>query len=63
MAAFFMELGIKKSTLRAARRAGLPVRYLHRQGFIYGQDWIDYVLNSGSQGQDEPATMTPQLSK
>lgn len=39
-------LGIRDATLRAARRAGLRVHYKHGRGFVYGRDWIDYVLNS-----------------
>jgi hypothetical protein len=39
-------LGITNSTLRAARRAGLRVRYKHRLAFVHGSDWIDYVLLS-----------------
>ncbi len=37
-------LGVKAATLRAARRAGLRVYYVHRNGYVYGRDWIDYVL-------------------
>lgn len=44
--AFKKRLGISDATLRSARRAGLQVRYLHKQGFIHGKDWIEYVLNS-----------------
>jgi len=36
-------LGIRDSTLRAARRAGLRVHYKHGRGFVYGGDWIAYV--------------------
>jgi hypothetical protein len=44
--AFKSRLGISDATLRSARRAGLRVTYLHKQGYIYGRDWIEYVLNS-----------------
>lgn len=44
--AFKRELGIESSTIRAAREAGVKIYYRHRNGYIYGQDWIDYVLNS-----------------
>lgn len=36
--------GYSDATLRAARRRGLPVRYIHRRGHVLGADWIDYVL-------------------
>lgn len=62
LTAFKNRLGISNATLRTARRAGLPVRYLHRQGFIYGQDWINYVLNSDNSGEDVSATMNRQPS-
>ena len=38
-------LGIKDSTLRAARRAGLRVHYKHGRGFVHGRDWIAYVCS------------------
>ena len=46
--AFKRRLGIRSATLRSARRAGLRVLYVHKHGYIYGQDWIDYVLASGN---------------
>jgi len=44
--AFTQRLGIRASTLRSARRAGLRVYYVLKHAYIYGRDWIDYVLNS-----------------
>jgi acetolactate synthase regulatory subunit len=44
--AFKKRLEVSDATLRAARRAGLRVRYLHKQGYIHGKDWIEYVVNS-----------------
>ena len=44
--AFTQRLGIRASTLRSARRAGLRVYYVHKHAYIYGRDWIDYVRNS-----------------
>jgi len=44
--AFKKRLGIADATVRSARRAGLRVTYLHRQGYVFGRDWIDYVLKS-----------------
>jgi hypothetical protein len=38
-------LGIRDATLRAARRAGLPVYYRHGRGFVHGRDWIAYVCS------------------
>ena len=40
-------LGIKNAALRATRRSGLRVYYMHKHGYVYGWDWIDYVLTSG----------------
>lgn len=53
---FKQRLGITDATLRAARRAGLRVIYRHKQGFIYGRDWIDYILNSGQDGLAGPTS-------
>ena len=44
-----LRLGITNSTLRSARRAGLRVYYKHKHGYVYGRDWIEYVMLS-----DEP---------
>lgn len=44
--AFKRRLGVRDATLRTARRAGLQVYYVHKHAYIYGRDWIDYVLNS-----------------
>ena len=44
--AFTERLGIRASTLRSARRAGLRVYYVHKHAYVYGRDWIDYVRNS-----------------
>lgn len=44
--AFTRRLGVQASTLRAARRAGLRVYYVHKHAYVYGRDWIDYVLTS-----------------
>ena len=42
-------LGITNSTLRAARRGGLRVYYRHKHGYVYGRDWIEYVILSQDQ--------------
>ena len=42
---FMSRLGIASSTLRAAKRAGLPVYYMHKRGYVLGKDWIKHVLN------------------
>ncbi len=39
-------LGMSDSALRAARRKGLRVFYVHKRGFIFGKDLIDYILHS-----------------
>lgn len=52
---FAMRLGIRASTLRSARRAGLRVLYSHKRGFVYGRDWIEYVLKT-SACHDKPSS-------
>jgi hypothetical protein len=52
---FTHRLGIKASTLRSARRAGLQVYYVHKHGYIYGRDWIDYVRSSKTRQVDQSA--------
>ena len=42
-------LGITDSTLRAARRGGLRVYYKHKHAYVYGRDWIEYVILSQDQ--------------
>jgi len=54
--AFKSRLGIADATLRSARRAGLRVTYLHKQGYIYGRDWIEYVLNSNPNESCHPTS-------
>ena len=44
--AFKRRLGVRDATLRSARRAGLRVFYVHKHAYVYGRDWIEYVLNS-----------------
>lgn len=44
--AFTRRLGVSASTVRAARRAGLQVYYVHKHAYVYGRDWINYVLSS-----------------
>lgn len=39
-------LGVTNSTLRAARRSGLRVYYKHKHAYVYGRDWIEYVILS-----------------
>ena len=40
----FESFGIRQTALRSARKKGLKVRYAHRKCWIYGQDWINYIL-------------------
>jgi hypothetical protein len=54
--AFKSRLGVSDATLRSARRHGLQVRYLHKQGYVYGRDWIQYVLNSDSRSVHRPTS-------
>lgn len=56
--AFKKQLEVSDATLRAARRAGLRVRYRHRLGFIYGKDWIDYLLSFDDERQGESSDGT-----
>jgi hypothetical protein len=43
LAEFTKRTGLKDWALRAARRAGLRVLYLHGRGFVRGADWFEYV--------------------
>lgn len=43
---FTRRLGIRASTLRSARRAGLKVHYVHKHAYVHGRDWIEYVLHA-----------------
>lgn len=54
--AFTRKLGIREATLRSARRAGLRVYYVHKHAYIYGRDWIDYVLNSQGRRSGDSAS-------
>ncbi|MEZ5941159.1 MAG: hypothetical protein R3C18_07195 [Planctomycetaceae bacterium] len=56
--AFKRRLGISDATLRAARRAGLKVSYLHKQGFVHGRDWIEYVLSCSRSSSVEPTSVS-----
>ena len=47
LSAFTRRLGIRQATVRAARRAGLRVYYVHKHAYIHGRDWIEYVLAQG----------------
>lgn len=51
---FKRRLGVTDATMRAARRAGLRVHRVHKHGYVYGKDWIEYVLKS--QGGSTPAS-------
>ena len=53
--AFMRTLGIREATLRSARRAGLRINYVHKHGYIYGRDWIHYVLSSQDRRNGEPS--------
>ena len=46
LSAIKRRLGVREATMRAARRAGLRVYYVHKHAYVYGRDWIDYVLGS-----------------
>ena len=38
-------IGISQAAIRSARKQGLRVFYAHKQGFVLGKDWIDYVTD------------------
>ncbi len=42
-----LRLGITSATFRSARRGELRVYYRHKHAYVYGRDWIEYVLMSG----------------
>lgn len=54
--AFTERLGIRAATLRSARRAGLRVLYVHKHAYVYGRDWIDYVLKAHEGRCEKPAS-------
>lgn len=56
--AFTRRLGVQASTVRAARRAGLRVYYVHKHAYVYGRDWIDYVLSSQERRNGDSAVKT-----
>lgn len=57
LSAFTRRLGVRASTVRAARRGGLQVYYVHKHAYIYGRDWIDYVLRSAERRSGESEAM------
>lgn len=52
--AFTRRLGVRASTLRAARRNGLQVYYVHKHAYVYGRDWIAYVLKHQDRVNGQP---------
>ena len=40
---FMLLAGLGRHACRAARRAGLRVRYRHGRGFVTGSDWLAYL--------------------
>jgi len=51
---FSKRTGMRASSLRSARRAGLRVFYVHKHAYVCGRDWIEYVRNSSEQRCQEP---------
>ncbi len=45
-------LGWGDVAMRTARRAGLPILYLGRGGFVRGQDIIDYVNGNAADAKN-----------
>jgi len=56
--AFKQQLGITDATLRAARRAGLRVKYVHKQGYVHGKDWIEYIENADADNRSFGTAMS-----
>ena len=48
---FYAVTGIGRAGLRAARQRGLSVRYVGRNGYVHGKEWIDFVLRNGRAGK------------
>lgn len=46
--AFLTTVGWSQGRLRTARKQGLPVKYLSNKGYVYGRDFIDFILRVGS---------------
>ena len=49
LADFQRRTGFGDSAMRAARRAGLKVLYLHKRPFVMGHDFISYLEKNGSE--------------
>ena len=46
LAAFMDRLGVGEAWLRARRREGLRVCYVGKQGFIAGEDFLEFLIRS-----------------
>ena len=57
---FAERTGLGKSGLRAARRAGLRVRYCHNRGFVLGADWHDYLVVQSTDAPGPAAGTDPR---
>ena len=67
LAEFQRLTGMGRHALRAARRAGLEVKYTAGRGWIRGQAWIDYVVRMGGDehhggGSTAPAAQNGESS-
>jgi hypothetical protein len=40
-------VGWSDARLRTARRQGLPIKYLSNKGYVFGRDFIDFILRVG----------------
>lgn len=56
LTAFTRTLGVRAATVRAARRSGLKVYYVHKHAYVLGKDWIEYVLASSRRLDGESVT-------
>jgi hypothetical protein len=53
LANFQLRVGFGDSAMRAARKAGLKVLYLHKRPFVFGGDFIEYLKLNGSDNSRE----------
>ena len=48
LAEFTKRTGLKDWAIRAARREGFRVLYVHNRAYICGGDWIDYCMQTAT---------------
>lgn len=50
--AFTRATGLRRHAMRAARRAGLRVRYVQKRGFVLGRDFLAYLEAAAGDAAD-----------